>query len=254
MRRKLRLGAAVLVSACALAAGTASPAAAQWERCPSLKFCVFEHANGQGKYAYFDHLWYDFARPIGGFVFNDKISSVYNRATAWSFCVYEHRDFGGGARIFGPYSGVAEPHRILGQPHQLRPAQLRTMLRLAAVHGARRRILVALAIACCALAATSTPASASYEQCPDGAFCVWTNPGGDGYFAYFYSGSRNLTWPIGGVVFNDRITTVWNRTGKRWCVWKDIDYKGPVHGVGHDVKGLPYNFWYQVSSLRGYGC
>jgi Peptidase inhibitor family I36 len=61
-------------------------AAPGWDRCPRNRMCVFEHPNGQGRFAYFAEGASDLSRPIGGFVFNDKISSMWNRHR-FGFCV-----------------------------------------------------------------------------------------------------------------------------------------------------------------------
>lgn len=89
---KLR-GSVVTVglTAAALAGGllSASPAMAAtgYDRCPVSRFCIFEHADGQGKYAYFNGDHDNLVNPIGGFVFNDTASSVWNR-TKYGFCMW----------------------------------------------------------------------------------------------------------------------------------------------------------------------
>jgi hypothetical protein len=68
--------------------------------------------------------------------------------------------------------------------------------------------------------ASAEPVSiASWEQCLDGNFCVWeyknANQGAiGGHFAYFKIGSDNLARPIGNFVFNDKISSVWNRMAR----------------------------------------
>jgi hypothetical protein len=99
VRKVCGSGLAVAMMAIAAAVGVA-PASAQttgWERCPSNRFCIFEHADGRGKYAYFSQGWQDLAKPIGGFVFDNKTSSVWNRMGGMDACFYENRDYGGGA-------------------------------------------------------------------------------------------------------------------------------------------------------------
>lgn len=88
-RRQPLLRTAVVATA-ALVALVASPqpakAATGWDRCPANTMCVFEHANGQGHYAYFSSGASNLANPIGGFVFNDRITSIWNRHP-YGFCV-----------------------------------------------------------------------------------------------------------------------------------------------------------------------
>jgi hypothetical protein len=91
----LRLAAALFLSI-VLGIATSSPASAAtgWDRCPRGYLCVFEDANGLGHYAYFAGGASNLANPIGGFVFNDKISSVWNNTTqpdGW--CFYTNSGF-----------------------------------------------------------------------------------------------------------------------------------------------------------------
>jgi hypothetical protein len=103
-----------------------------------------------------------------------------------------------------------------------------------------------------------TPAEASsgkgpfaYDQCPQGAFCVWTGSNGTAFFAYFYVGSKNLTWPIGGYVFNDRITSYWNRDDHRWCLYRDINYRGYYIHFDPTDRGNLLGYWdNEISSLK----
>jgi hypothetical protein len=66
-------------------------AATGWDRCPKNRFCIFEHPNGQGKYAYFNGNHDNLANPIGGFNFNDKASSIWNR-TAYGFGLWRDKN------------------------------------------------------------------------------------------------------------------------------------------------------------------
>ena len=123
-RSRAIVGSLLLATALAASMATASTAEAAplrpvsvkaaadtgWLRCPTGTFCVFESPNGTGHYAYFEHGWQNFANPIGGFVFNDRISAVWNRAYS-NFCVYEHSYYNGGARLFSP---GGEPTNLSG--------------------------------------------------------------------------------------------------------------------------------------------
>ncbi|SFJ01300.1 peptidase inhibitor family I36 protein [Amycolatopsis sacchari] len=81
---------------------------------------------------------------------------------------------------------------------------------------------IALATAAAATVAMATPASASYDQCPDGWFCMWEN---NAYTGYFY-GLLNADSPNFGNDFNDKMTSYWNRSPDRWLVFSDSSYGG----------------------------
>lgn len=73
-----------------------------------------------------------------------------------------------------------------------------------------------------------SPATANSADCPSGRFCIWTNTNYNGSFAYFAFGSANLANPIGGYVFNNRVTSIWNRTGRAWCLYDGANYRGQL--------------------------
>ena len=103
---------------------------------------------------------------------------------------------------------------------------------------------------------TASPASASWSQCPAERFCVWKGSGGTGSFAYFAIGSADLRNPIGGVVFDNSITSVWNRTTVTWCLYLGYDYTPAGLDVRAGTKNDLNNIFPQgsfnntVSSLR----
>jgi hypothetical protein len=129
-----------------------------------------------------------------------------------------------------------------------------------------RTLLAALGLAVLALI---TPAAAQ-AQPPDGVeplafgdcysagyFCVWDNwdaakeqPGGR--YAQFRLGSPNLVAPVGGYVFNDKISAVWNRTSRTWCLYPHSDYQGVPLKVTAGWRGSlsPRGFSDAASSLR----
>ncbi|ANZ41729.1 hypothetical protein BBK82_43080 [Lentzea guizhouensis] len=93
----------------------------------------------------------------------------------------------------------------------------------------------------------------AWSQCPDGYFCVWENADGTGRFARFQLGSPNLAVPIGGYVFNDEISAVWNRTNRIWCLYEHAHYGGRLLRIAADWRGPigpRYDFNDIVSSLR----
>lgn len=94
-RRLFAIAAASAVTAFAgsLLAASPSHAATGWDRCPDGTFCIFEHANGQGRMAYFIKGSSDLAVPIGGFVFNDKTTSYWNRTAKVYWSLFNARHY-----------------------------------------------------------------------------------------------------------------------------------------------------------------
>src|SRR4051794_325061 len=93
--------------------------------------------------------------------------------------------------------------------------------------------LVAALFLCFVLGvATSSPASAAtgWDRCPRGYMCVFENANGGGHYAYFAAGASNLANPIGGFVFNDKISSVWNRgtTPDGWCFFQNSGFNTPL--------------------------
>jgi hypothetical protein len=101
-----------------------------------------------------------------------------------------------------------------------------------------------------ALTVTVSPASASSSQCPNGYFCVWTDSPYTGKFAYFSYGSNNLYSAIGGYVFAGRVTDVWNRTNRPWCLYTGVSYTGSGKWISSGYEGYTFNFNDRSLSLR----
>lgn len=103
--------------------------------------------------------------------------------------------------------------------------------------------------------ATDTSIS-SYDQCPEYYFCIWeygnANRGAvGGHWARFYYGSENLANPVDGFVFNDKVRSVWNRTGDRWCLYVDKEWGGPNWPVGNwKGNSSQYGHANDISSLK----
>lgn len=96
----------------------------------------------------------------------------------------------------------------------------------------------------------------SYGQCPNNYFCVWENNDGSGHFAKFEWGSPDLSKAIGGYVFNDQISSVWNRTGYTWCLYEHKNFNRDLAGKSWPVGdymgtsgGPRYHFENIASSL-----
>jgi hypothetical protein len=99
-------------------------------------------------------------------------------------------------------------------------------LRWACASGVALAFLVVSAPAAPAAEDSGPPAARSWSDCPVGWFCVWTNAGGLGLFAQFRDRADELN-NIEGWDFNNKISSVRNRTNAYWCV---SDW--PRHGGG----------------------
>jgi hypothetical protein len=112
---------------------------------------------------------------------------------------------------------------------------------------------VLAAVAVLALLAVPQPAHAAtaWDRCPANAMCVFEHANGLGHYAYFYSGASNLTIPIGGFVFNDKITSIWNRHPYGFCVNRDINWRTPLFVAVGRSRGvnLPTQYNDVISSL-----
>lgn len=97
----------------------------------------------------------------------------------------------------------------------------------------------------------AAPALAHWDQCPDKSFCVWVDWDATGLFAYFNTGSNDLRRAIGGHVFDNAITSIWNRSDSRWCVWSEPFYEGQQTGFGIGGQGnVPAVLNDTISSLK----
>jgi hypothetical protein len=115
-------------------------------------------------------------------------------------------------------------------------------------------VTAALTVAA-ASSAQAAPAGAdsvtSYSDCPTGWFCVWDGPGGTGAFARFQTGAADLR----AFDLNDKISSLWNRTGVVWCTYTDINYGGSTWPVGNwQGNTAQYSRDNTISSLHRGGC
>lgn len=100
MKLLTKITATGVALAAAMIAAPTAQAATGWDRCQDGYFCVFEHANGQGKYAMFKKGTADLGdkKVFNGYL-NDKISSIWNRDTGTTngrlnfWCVYQNSNF-----------------------------------------------------------------------------------------------------------------------------------------------------------------
>ncbi|MEU9408266.1 peptidase inhibitor family I36 protein [Streptomyces sp. NPDC048281] len=73
----------------------------------------------------------------------------------------------------------------------------------------------------------ATSASAAVQDCPSGAFCLWSDANFSGVMlvpssvgtGWAYFGTRN---------FNDLATSGRNNSSAAWCVFDDINYQGAL--------------------------
>ncbi|WP_160096387.1 peptidase inhibitor family I36 protein [Kibdelosporangium aridum] len=93
--------------------------------------------------------------------------------------------------------------------------------------------LVAAAPAATAYAAPSSgnggASITAWWDCPPNAFCVWEGRDGNGEWAEILGTVNNLHEYRWG----DRIRSVWNRTGRVWCTFVDINQTGATWPVGN---------------------
>lgn len=99
----------------------------------------------------------------------------------------------------------------------------------------RRSFLTLTAAAGLAMSAALTaPAAAAtaetpWRNCEVGEFCVYEHDNGYGGAAYFRNGTDNL----GDYGLNDKVSSVWNRTGKTVCTYLDAYKQGSTWPVGN---------------------
>ena len=110
-------------------------------------------------------------------------------------------------------------------------------------------VTLALTATVAGLTSTGSPAAAASSSCDAGWFCVWTDSPYSGKFAEFQKGSNNLYDPFGGVLAG-RITDVWNRTGKPWCMYSSVSYLGSGAWFRSGYNGYTGSFNDRALSLR----
>ncbi|MFE3598566.1 peptidase inhibitor family I36 protein [Streptomyces sp. NPDC059096] len=111
--------------------------------------------------------------------------------------------------------------------------------------------LAAAALAAMPTAQASPSTAATYDDCPAGWFCAWEHKDGQGKMVRFQNGVKKLS----DFGMNDKISSVWNRSGQIFCTYLDNDYKGATWAVG-TWKGntSQYNRNDNISSLRAGEC
>ncbi|MEU8958046.1 peptidase inhibitor family I36 protein [Streptomyces sp. NPDC048518] len=112
-------------------------------------------------------------------------------------------------------------------------------------------VLVAVPAAQASTAPAADVSITAYQDCPVGWFCAWEDAGGWGRMARFQLGSDDLR----DFDLNDQISSVWNRTGKTFCTWLNINRDGATWPVGNwrgDTSQYHRND--NISSLRVGAC
>lgn len=125
------------------------------------------------------------------------------------------------------------------------------------------RLCAALGLAAAGMVASVPTAQAStatverdvsitaYQDCPVGWFCAWEDAGGLGRMARFQTGSDDLR----DFNLNDQISSVWNRTGRTFCTWLNINRDGATWAVGNwQGNTSQYNRNDNISSLHVGAC
>ncbi|MBN6040008.1 peptidase inhibitor family I36 protein [Amycolatopsis sp. 195334CR] len=118
--------------------------------------------------------------------------------------------------------------------------------------------LVALAAVAPATAASAGPrhtetdvSITAYSDCPSGWFCVWSGTGGQGTMARFQIGTPDL----GDFGLDNRVSSLWNRTGALWCTYLNTNYSGDPWSVGNwQGNTSQYGRDNNISSLRRGAC
>jgi hypothetical protein len=89
-------------------------------------------------------------------------------------------------------------------------------------------------------------------NCMLGNFCVWTDSPFQGRFAQFAVGARDLRTPIGGFVFDNLITDVWNRTNVPWTLFESGNCAGATKTIpANQPQGVfVFEFNDRTSSLK----
>jgi len=105
------------------------------------------------------------------------------------------------------------------------------------------------AVLAASLLVTPQPAQASLSQCPAGYFCAWSGGSFTGSFGYFRCCHPDLRFLGSGGLYNN-ISSVWDRTGKIWCLFDGLNYTGAYTSLPKGIKGGVGGFNNRTSSLH----
>jgi len=111
---------------------------------------------------------------------------------------------------------------------------------------ARLKATIGAAIVSAALVATPNAALANYDECPQGNICFFDGHDGTGAMLPLPPVQRTHI----GDGWNDRASSVWNRSGDVLCIWTDVDYSGLHYLIGAGQKQeLLFSYDKAVSSF-----
>jgi hypothetical protein len=71
---------------------------------------------------------------------------------------------------------------------------------------------------------SAKPTTEPWAGCDRGEFCIYEHPDGTGYYASMQRGTGNLNArEVFGARLNDKVSAVWNRDDKPWCLYEHAD-------------------------------
>jgi hypothetical protein len=106
-------------------------------------------------------------------------------------------------------------------------------------------------IASTAVLVTPGTAAADYNACAPGKICLFDGPNGTGDVLQL----DPVDIPNIGPAWNDRASSMWNRSGDQACIWLDADYYGWPYSVRAGAQQeLLYLYDNAVTSISVSGC
>lgn len=180
----------------------ALPAGADgWQDCSTGQFCLYTAADGSGT------AWAAGPDDDGqtyGADRDDKAVSAWNNTPYWA-CVYADASYGGGIQA-------------------LRPG-FRGDLSLGSVD-------LTGDVSSHKLAKAKSGCWTGFERCTDGRLCLFAEPGGRGEATV--STADN---PGYGAAWDNKVVSVWNRTGQHVCFFRAPDYTSTwtIDGLDYDA-------------------
>ncbi|MDX3385461.1 peptidase inhibitor family I36 protein [Streptomyces niveiscabiei] len=106
-------------------------------------------------------------------------------------------------------------------------------------------------LASTAVLATPGTALADYNACQDGKICLFDGHNGTGEMAQLDPADIPALYPV----WNDRVSSVWNRSYTQACIWTDANYYGYYFSIPSDAKQeLLFAYDNAVSSIMVSGC
>lgn len=104
---------------------------------------------------------------------------------------------------------------------------------------------------------SGAPGTASvddYRDCPDHYLCLWGDASYAGRYIFFPEGDDGgpLFVPYIGDFMNDLTTSIWNRTSRRVCFYRDANYQGLLFCMngGDSSANIGSDANDQISSLQ----